>query len=313
MSLNALRLCLCLVALPAFALPVFADGRGWDVRDMVALERVSSPKLSPDGGLLLMLQRKMTAEGAPETGVYLRHLLTRDLAAPRRLTPEGWNASAPAFSPDGRLVYFLSDHGGSQQLYALDVNGGEPRPLTQFGIDIDTWRLSPDGRKIAFSARTFADCGITQTIDTWQTTPDDGRVLAHSSHTCVNCGADFACTRARLDARKAAKASGVVYERLFVRHWDTWADGRRNRLFVADLPPAGGAAMTQASSGHEMAANSTAPRLKTRRAPKRSASHPVTGHSANNSAPPIKVPNNASEIGNPNCSTTCRGMLMNQT
>jgi len=215
MSLNALRLCLCLVALPAVTLPAFADGRGWDVRDMVALERVSAPKLSPDGSLLLMLQRTLNTEGAPETGVYLRHL--RDLAAPRRLTPEGWNASAPRFSPDGRQVYFLSDRSGSQQLYVINLDGGEPRRLTQFALDIDTWQLSPDGRSIAFSAATFADCGV-----------------------------DFACTRARLDARKAAKASGVVYERLFVRHWDTWADGRRNRLFVAELPSANGAAVTEA-------------------------------------------------------------------
>jgi len=220
MSLNALRLCLCLAAaLPAFALPARAEVHGWDVRDMVALERVSAPKLSPDGSRVLMLQRKLNDDGTPETGVYLRHLLTRDLAAPRRLTPEGWNASAPTFSPDGRQVYFLSDRSGSQQLYVLDVDGGEPRPLTQFALDIDTWQLSPDGRTIAFSAATFADCG-----------------------------ADFACTRARLDARKAAKASGVVFERLFVRHWDTWADGRRNRLFVAELPSANGAAVTEAQA-----------------------------------------------------------------
>ena len=28
----------------------------------------------------------------------------------------------------------------------------------------------------------------------------------------------------------------MVYDGLFVRHWDTWADGRRSRLFVAALP-----------------------------------------------------------------------------
>ena len=35
-----------------------------------------------------------------------------------------------------------------------------------------------------------------------------------------------------------AKASGKVFDSLFVRHWDTWNDGRRNTLFVAPLPTA---------------------------------------------------------------------------
>jgi dipeptidyl aminopeptidase/acylaminoacyl peptidase len=43
------------------------------------------------------------------------------------------------------------------------------------------------------------------------------------------------CTKQKLDARKADKASGTVYDKIFVRHWDTWADGRRSQLFIADL------------------------------------------------------------------------------
>lgn len=40
----------------------------------------------------------------------------------------------------------------------------------------------------------------------------------------------------------------MVYDQLFVRHWDTWNDGRRNTLFVADLPAAGGKAVAGASA-----------------------------------------------------------------
>ena len=57
-----------------------------------------------------------------------------------------------------------------------------------------------------------------------------------------DCGADIDCTVKRLDQRKQARASGVLHDKLFVRHWDTWADGRINQLFVTSpstgkIPP----------------------------------------------------------------------------
>ena len=199
---NAL-LPLCLLA----ALPAMADARGFDVRDMAALDRVSSPTLSPAGQVLVFAQREVDFDtGKSETGLFSRNLLTRDVAPPRRLTPAGWSVNSPVFSPDGGTVYFLSAKGGSQQLYAIPAAGGKPRQLTDFALDVGSYRLSPDGSRIAFSADTFADC------------------------------ADFACTSKRLADTKASKASGVVYDQLFVRHWDTWSDGRRSRLFVAELP-----------------------------------------------------------------------------
>ena len=201
---NAL-LPLCLLA----ALPAMADARGFDVRDMAALDRVSSPTLSPAGQVLVFAQREVDFDtGKSETGLFSRNLLTRDVAPPRRLTPAGWSVNSPVFSPDGGTVYFLSAKGGSQQLYAIPAAGGKPRQLTDFALDVGSYRLSPDGSRIAFSADTFADC------------------------------ADFACTSKRLADTKASKASGVVYDQLFVRHWDTWSDGRRSRLFVAELPGA---------------------------------------------------------------------------
>ena len=32
-----------------------------------------------------------------------------------------------------------------------------------------------------------------------------------------------------------SKATGVVYDRIFIRHWDTWSDGRLSELFVLTL------------------------------------------------------------------------------
>src|SRR5690606_20905237 len=163
-------------------------------------------------------QRSVDAELKASTALYARHLLTRDAAPPKRITPEGWNVNSPSFSTDGQTLYFLSATGGSQQLYAMPAAGGEPRQLTAFALDVDSYRLPPDGNRVAFSADTFADCA-----------------------------ADLACTKKKLDARAADKASGRVHDQLFVRHWDTWSDGRRSRLFVAALPGEGAVPVANAN------------------------------------------------------------------
>ena len=181
MNLRTALLPLCLLA----ALPATAATRGFDVRDLVALDRVSSPVLSPDGAVVVFAQRQMDKEVTKaSTGLWVRNLLTRDMAPPKRLTPEGWNVNSPAFSPDGKTVYFLSGKSGVQQLYSIASSGGAPKQLTAFALDIGSYKLSPDGNRVAFSAETFADCK-----------------------------ADFACTQKRLDDTKAKKSTGVVYRR----------------------------------------------------------------------------------------------------
>src|SRR5690606_12109506 len=89
-------------------------------------------------------------------------------------------------------------------LYAIPASGGEPVQLTDFPVGIDGFVLSPDGGRIAFAASVFPDC--------------EG---------------DLACTKQKLEADRAS--SGVVYDRMFIRYWDTWNDGRMNRIFVATL------------------------------------------------------------------------------
>ncbi len=116
-------------------------------------------------------------------------------------------------------MYFLSAKGGSQQLYAMPLAGGAPRQLTDFAVDVDSFQISPQGDRVAFSAGVFQDCG-----------------------------SDLACTAKKLDAHKARKNTGEVFDSLFVRHWDTWNDGRRNTLFVAPLPTAKAAAVKGASA-----------------------------------------------------------------
>ncbi|MFT4255585.1 MAG: S9 family peptidase [Pseudoxanthomonas sp.] len=206
MKLQAAFLSLCLLA----AFPAAAQ-RGFDVRDLVALDRVSSPVLSPDGGTLVFARRTVNAEVTKATtALFVRNLLTRDLLPPRQLMPEGWNVNSPSFSADGESVYFLSAKSGAMQLYSIPIEGGEPVQLSDYPLDVEGYQLSPDGKQVALVFAVFPDCK-----------------------------ADLGCTKKKLADVEARKSSGVVFDHMFIRHWDAWNDGRLNRVFAARLGGAG--------------------------------------------------------------------------
>ncbi len=205
LALLPLALALSLPALAADAPP--AARHGFTVQELAYMDRYSAPTLSPDGRVLVFARRTVDkATNKATTTLWMRNLVTRDIAPPKQVSPEGWNVNSPAFAPDGKTLYFLSAKSGSMQLYAMPLAGGEPRRLTDFPLDVDAYQLSPDGGQVALALAVFPDCK-----------------------------ADLDCTKKKLDEAAAAKATGKVFDRLFIRHWDAWNDGRLNRVFAARL------------------------------------------------------------------------------
>jgi dipeptidyl aminopeptidase/acylaminoacyl peptidase len=170
---------------------------------MIAMDRVGDPQPSPDGRWLAVAVRKVDA--AANRGRSDLWLLPAEGGEARQLTRHEKGAAEPRWAPDGQSLYFLSARSGSNQVWRLPLGGGEAQPVTQLPLDVASLAVSPTGTHLAFSLEVYLDCTT------------------------------FACTTERTAAEAASAETGRVYERLFVRHWDTWKDGRRKQLFVQAL------------------------------------------------------------------------------
>ena len=195
---------LCALALAfAAAFAVVAQARPLTAKDLATLDRLSDPQLSPDGKRVAYDLR--TVDYDANTASHAIWVSDVGAPAPRRLAISEGGATSPRWSADGRFLYFLSGRSGRDQVWRTDAEGAAAFPVTNLPLDVETFRLSPDGRHIVVAMAVFPDAE------------------------------DPAATRARRDGLKGEKASGVVYDRIFVRHWDSWADGTRNHLFSLTL------------------------------------------------------------------------------
>ncbi len=179
--------------------------RPFTSHDLVMLDRVSDPQASPDGKTLAFSLRETDLAANKGVRSIWRLSLQGKDAQPERLSAKGSNSDTPRWSPDGKTLYFLSSRSGSTQIWRLDAGLGEARQVSDLPLDVNNFLIAPDGKRLALSIDVFTDC------------------------------TDLACSKKRLDDKAASKASGTVYNRLFIRHWDSWADGRRSQLFIADL------------------------------------------------------------------------------
>ncbi|MEO8061760.1 MAG: S9 family peptidase [Pseudomonadota bacterium] len=173
--------------------------------DLNMMARVSDPQVSPNGKFVVYTQRETDLEANRGRSDLWLIDLTRSGAGPRRLTQHSANDTHPRWSMDGTSIYFLSSRAGSMQIWRLPLSGGEAVQITDYPLDVGSFKMSSGGGRIALGMDVFQDC------------------------------ADLKCTRERLDANAKNKSSARIYDELLMRHWDTWRDGTRSNLFVAPV------------------------------------------------------------------------------
>jgi dipeptidyl aminopeptidase/acylaminoacyl peptidase len=143
--------------------------------------------VAADGGAVVDVARRDGTESAPRwldgSRLTLQRvsadLKAREIVVADATTGEGrvlhrdedplfWSmeflGAEPVPSPDGRLVAFLSDRDGWDQLYVVPAAGGEPRQVTRGAFEVSRPAWSPDSRRIVFDTNQGDNPGARQLV-----------------------------------------------------------------------------------------------------------------------------------------------------
>jgi TolB protein len=107
----------------------------------------SAPAWSPDGKTLAIT---LSRDGGSQLNLLDLSVVGSE---PRRIAQSGSIDTEPVFTADGRTIYFVSDRGGSPQIYRVGLGGGSPERVTFTGSYNISPALSPDGRWLAYVSR----------------------------------------------------------------------------------------------------------------------------------------------------------------
>jgi dipeptidyl aminopeptidase/acylaminoacyl peptidase len=119
--------------------------------DIETLVSVGRPALAPDGSFAVFATSRPDPAADRNVGQVWR--IDLPSGALRRVT-RGVADRNPRLSPDGRRLAFLRDDGRSRaQVYLVDAAGGEPVQVTDAPVGVVGYAWSPDGTRIAFTAR----------------------------------------------------------------------------------------------------------------------------------------------------------------
>ena len=165
---------------------------------MLKMGRIGSAVLSPDGSKLAYTVTWYSV--GKNRGVSTLWVRDMNSGETLQLTDTSSNNSDPQWSADGSELYFLSDRGGSSQIWAMNPSGANVRQISDFGADVEGYGISPAGDRLFHVRRV-------QTAD------------RRSS----DVHKDMPMSKAR------------IYDDIMCRHWNYWDEGEYLHIFVGDI------------------------------------------------------------------------------
>ena len=127
----------------------------WSPTQTIKHKVISTVRVSPDGGKVVYAVKELkTIEGKSE---FINHLFISDINNTNtiQLTQGEKNNINPKWSPDGKKIAFVSNRNGKNNLYCLNLAGGEAERLTDLKTGINDFKWSTTGNQIAFTSSDF--------------------------------------------------------------------------------------------------------------------------------------------------------------
>jgi len=190
-------------AILVFASVLLAGDQPFDVYAMLKIARISEPQISPDGKLVAFtVQTVDLDQNTKPKQIYVVPLAG---GTPRQITTQGTSNERPRWSPDSERIAFISNRGGSSQVWTMKADGSEPKQITSLSTEAAGVLFSPDGKKLLFTSQVYSDC------------PDEN------------------CNHARIEEETHSKVKARSYTTLLFRHWTEWQTKRRSHLIVVEV------------------------------------------------------------------------------
>jgi dipeptidyl aminopeptidase/acylaminoacyl peptidase len=124
--------------------------------DLMKINGVGGPRISPDGTRVAytVAETKMEKDKEWKTVTQVWVTPTKGGGTYRQYTRGEKGATAPEWSPDGKLLAFLTDREkeGERQVWMMMADGGEAWAVTTHKGGVSGFRFSPDGKQLLLSA-----------------------------------------------------------------------------------------------------------------------------------------------------------------
>ena len=154
-------------------------------------------------------------------------------------------------SPDGKTIaftvttYSMKENKGNTDIYLIDADGKNMRPLKNSSKNESDPRFSPDGKKIAYTVDDQIHiCNLDGSDDQQLTNiysgaadfkwSKDGKKILFVSAVYPDCP-NQKCNEERDKKTAESKVNAKILTHLMFRHWNRWLGDKRSHLFMYDL------------------------------------------------------------------------------